>query len=224
LFQEGPRNIIPMQSITLTGVGSTHFKRAVKSVQNIYRFLLSKYPDLLPLEIDVYEGWPTLTFQTKLVTAHSALDKNAEVLSFSDLDPRHIMSKALSSRGAYTANNIVLYQCVGDLDSEEDIVPARSQEVLVGKTVSIQLGIVVVPANHGKAHRMVLKLHAVLIISQEVFEEVLFSASNDEDKEGDEIVSVGVKRKVHAELESIYIIYLLFDPKERRMFLESWIA
>ena len=114
LFEDKGRGNILVQSLTLTSVGSTQFKRVTKCVKTLHCFFRTYYPDLLPFEIETYEGWLTLILQTKMMTPKTAVEKNAEVLSFAELDPRRVIARALGSRGVYTAENAILYQRVGD--------------------------------------------------------------------------------------------------------------
>ena len=102
--------MVPSQSITISGLGSSQFKRAVKAIETIHRFLLSKYSELLPWKPDTYDLWSALSFENRLVTPRAAAPKGVKPLPFGNIDPRRVLSKTLSSLGVYTPDNQVVYQ------------------------------------------------------------------------------------------------------------------
>jgi hypothetical protein len=110
LFKDGARNLIPTQSITITGLGTAHFKRAVKGLDCIHRFLLTKYQNLLPLQKEEFEGDPALTFENKLVTPHKIISNNTPRRPLGSLDPAGIWARFLNGRGGYIDDNAVSYQ------------------------------------------------------------------------------------------------------------------
>jgi hypothetical protein len=100
--------------VSITGLGSTQFLRAVKAVETLHRLFLLKYPDLLPLERGEFDGNPTLTFDAKLMTAAAFLNGDTEKLELGELDPCGVLSKlSFSRRWTYTAENVVKYKRKG---------------------------------------------------------------------------------------------------------------
>ena len=87
--------------------------QAIKGVKAIHCWFLAKYQNLLPLQFGVYEGYPTLTFDNKLVTPRNMASYNTNSLSFGSLDPRRIIQKVLSKRGVYLQDNVVVYEGIG---------------------------------------------------------------------------------------------------------------
>ena len=112
LFAGQSKDFIPTQSVTICGLGSIQFKRAIEAIETIHRYLLSKYSELLPWKPDAFDTWSALSFDNKLVTPRSSVTKGAPTLSYRHIDPKRIMATALGSRGVYTADNVVQYQAV----------------------------------------------------------------------------------------------------------------
>ena len=103
-----------------------------------------------------------------------------------------------------------MYVCSDGEVSVENVEPS---EITVGKAVSVQLSVCVIPCNKGTKHRMVLKLRAILITSSEAYEvslywlvcvfydttltrlkDALYSISDLEDTDNEPVV-VGMKRR-----------------------------
>jgi hypothetical protein len=111
LYGNTSKKAIPTQSITLSGLGSTQFLRAVKAVETLHRLFLLKYRDLLPLERGEFDNNPTLTFDCKLMAPSNTLTNDTERVELGDLDPANVLGKLLfNRRGAYTSDNVVRYK------------------------------------------------------------------------------------------------------------------
>jgi hypothetical protein len=114
LFGNISKKVIPTQSVTITGLGSTQFLRAVKAVETLHRLFLLKYPDLLPLERGEFDGNPTLTFDSKLMTPAACITSDMEKIELGELDPCGILRKQMFGRRcAYTEENVVKYKRKG---------------------------------------------------------------------------------------------------------------
>lgn len=107
----GPNVGTAKQTVTISGLGSSAFNRAVLAtelISNRFREQCIRQQMNVP-DIRREHGFPVLTYGNRYLTTTNA-DGNDQLYTITDeIDPLYILRNAMKSDGVYTADNVVSY-------------------------------------------------------------------------------------------------------------------